>query len=106
MVNERTSLWRRRRYTEVGGDRLDDRPPIVADQADAVVRRVALVRALQALAPRQRAVVVLRYFEDMTEPQVAEALGCSIGTVKSQAHAALARLRELAPELLAEEVQA
>jgi RNA polymerase sigma-70 factor (sigma-E family) len=106
MVNERTSLWRRRRYTEVGGDSLVDRPPIVADQADSVVRRVALARALRSLPARQRAVVVLRYFEDMTEPQVAEALGCSIGTVKSQAHVALARLRALAPELLAEEVEA
>jgi RNA polymerase sigma-70 factor (sigma-E family) len=104
MVNERTSWWRRRRYTEIGGDSLVARAPAVADETDSVVRRVALERALRSLPPRQRAVVVLRYFEDMTESQVAEALGCSVGTVKSQTHVALARLRTLASELLAEEV--
>ncbi|MEV0159725.1 sigma-70 family RNA polymerase sigma factor [Nonomuraea fuscirosea] len=51
------------------------------------------------LPPRQRAVIVLRYYEDRTERETAELMNCSIGTVKSQAHQALARLRTLAPEL-------
>ncbi len=55
--------------------------------------------ALMRLAPRQRAVVVLRYYEDLTERQTAEALGISVGTVKSHARDALARLRELVPDL-------
>ncbi len=50
------------------------------------------------LAPGQRAVVVLRYFDDLTEVQTAAALGISVGTVKSQARDALARLRVLLPE--------
>ncbi|HEX3931538.1 MAG TPA: sigma factor-like helix-turn-helix DNA-binding protein [Nocardioides sp.] len=50
-------------------------------------------------APRQRAVIVLRYFEDLTEVQTGEALGISVGTVKSQSRDALARLRAVVPDL-------
>jgi len=104
MVNERTSRWRRRRYTEVSADAATAKgAAAVADDSETVVRRIALARALATLPARQRAVVVLRYFEDLTEAQTAETLGCSVGTVKSQAHDALARLRALAPELLSEE---
>jgi RNA polymerase sigma-70 factor (sigma-E family) len=56
--------------------------------------RAELTAALGALAPRQRAVVVLRYFLDLSEVETAKALGCSVGTVKSTAAKALARLRE------------
>ena len=52
-----------------------------------------LWRAVSTLPPRQRAVLVLRYYEDLSEPQIADALGCRLGTVKSQASAALASLR-------------
>jgi RNA polymerase sigma-70 factor (sigma-E family) len=58
-----------------------------------VVQRLTLWEAVQGLPVRQRAVVVLRYYEDLTEVQIAEVLGCSRGTVKSQASDALATLR-------------
>ena len=60
---------------------------------DAVAERDAVWTAVQALPVRQRAVIVLRYYEDLSEEQIAAALGCSRGTVKSQASAALANLR-------------
>jgi RNA polymerase sigma-70 factor (sigma-E family) len=66
------------------------------DPAGLVARRDLLVRSLAALPPRQRAVLVLRYWEDLPETEVAATLGCSVGTVKSQASRGLARLRELA----------
>jgi RNA polymerase sigma-70 factor (sigma-E family) len=104
MVNERISRWRRRRYAvEVppGAESL-----VVSagpDIADAVVRRATLLTALAQLPPRQRAVVVLRFFDDLSEAQTADVLGCSVGTVKSQAHLALAKLRALAPTLLSDQ---
>jgi RNA polymerase sigma factor (sigma-70 family) len=55
--------------------------------------------ALQRLTPKQRAVLVLRYFEDLPEAQVAELMDCSVGTVRSQVHRAMAKLRAVAPEL-------
>lgn len=71
----------------------DDLPeiPYVADPST----RPALIDALKQLAPRQRAVVVLRFYEDLSVAQVAHALGCSEGTVKSQTSAALGKLRIL-----------
>jgi RNA polymerase sigma-70 factor (sigma-E family) len=80
-----------------------DGAPAVADRParDLLVRvetRAELLDALARLTPRQRAVLVLRYFNDLTEPQTAEVLGCSPGTVKSNTSRGLARLREaLAP---------
>jgi RNA polymerase sigma-70 factor (sigma-E family) len=64
-----------------------------------VDRRLMLDQALGALTPRQRATVVLRFYDDLTERDTAEALGVSVGTVKSQTHLALRRLREAAPDL-------
>lgn len=66
---------------------------------DEVPLRVVFARALARLTPKQRAVLVLRFFEDQTEARTAQVLGVSIGTVKSQTVVALRRLRELAPEL-------
>ncbi len=103
MVHEHISSWRRRRHlVEVPvpphlGPELSGSAP---EETNGVVGRLALQRALDRLSPRQRAVIVLRFFDDCTEAQAAAALGCSIGTVKSQTHDALARLRALAPELL------
>jgi RNA polymerase sigma-70 factor (sigma-E family) len=72
-------------------------PPEVAaaSETHAVELRGALIEQLRRLGPRQRAVLVLRYWEDRSEAEIARALGCSVGTVKSQAARGLARLREL-----------
>ena len=64
-----------------------------AGHAEAVEQREWLWAALQQLPPRQRAAIVLRYYEDLTEAQTAEAMGCAVGTVKSQVHTGLATLR-------------
>jgi RNA polymerase sigma-70 factor (sigma-E family) len=87
--------WRTRaRRPEVTLGRHDTTVP---DVADAYARRDLVVNALAQLAPRQRAAVVLRYFDDLSEAETAAALGCSVGTVKSQTSRAIARLRELIP---------
>jgi RNA polymerase sigma-70 factor (sigma-E family) len=69
--------------------------PAVADGTSQVDLRDALVRLLVQLPPRQRAVIVARYWEQLTEAESAEVLGCSVGTVKSAASRGLRRLREL-----------
>jgi RNA polymerase sigma factor (sigma-70 family) len=68
---------------------------VADDQADVVVERDFLVRALAGLPPRQRTVLVLRYYSDLSEAEIASVLRCSVGTVKSQASRGLARLREV-----------
>jgi RNA polymerase sigma-70 factor (sigma-E family) len=96
MVNQYIS-WRRRR---VAGEVSIAEPPERAHSPeDSTVLRIVLHQALMRLTPKQRAVLVLRFYEDRTERNVADLLGCSVGTVKSQTHHALARLRALAPEL-------
>jgi RNA polymerase sigma-70 factor (sigma-E family) len=67
--------------------------PVVPDRTSEIADRDYLLRALAALPPRQRAVLVLRYFDDLSEVETAGVLGCSLGTVKSQAARGLARLR-------------
>ena len=67
--------------------------PVVADRSGQIADRDYLLRALAGLPPRQRAVLVLRYFDDLSEAETAQMLGCSLGTVKSQAARGLARLR-------------
>ncbi|WJV49520.1 SigE family RNA polymerase sigma factor [Streptomyces flavofungini] len=76
-------------------------PPERADDGGegAAELRVVMRGALARLTPRQRSVLVLRYFEDLPEADVARILGCSVGTVRSTTHRSLARLRTLAPEL-------
>ncbi len=70
--------------------------PAVPDRTTEVENRDYLLRALAGLPPRQRTVLVLRYFDDLSEIETAQLLGCSVGTVKSQAARGLARLRAAA----------
>ena len=105
VINENNSRFRRRRVTE----RLVDAVPEPSGQraasaGDALGASEALLKALRRLGPRQRAVVVLRFWMDMSEAETAAALDCSVGTVKSQASRALAALRGSA-ELMEGELQ-
>lgn len=94
MYNEQVTRWRRRRRESVVAQ-----PPDLPAAGPDVDLRVTLERALLALPPRKRAVLVLRYYEDLPERDIAQIMGCSVGTVRSQTHRAIARLRELAPDL-------
>ena len=90
VFRDHVSWWRRRRETAADLTlHLVDRPAVSPDPE----QRQVLLDALAALPRGQRAVVVLRYYDDLTEAQAAEVLGVSVGTVKSQAHAALRSLR-------------
>ena len=95
LVNEHRSTWRRAsRRLEV----LSEAPPETGQEHAAYDgEREVVWRFVQALPPRQRAVVVLRYYEDLSEAEIADLLGISTGTVKSQASRALAALRERLP---------
>ena len=99
VVNEVVSL-RRRRWTH---DVMSDRPGELAEAGSnpgpeqAVVDTHAVWEALATLTPRQRAVLVLRYYEDMSEAEIAAILDIAPGTVKAHAHAALVALRAKVP---------
>ena len=71
----------------------------MGDPAVESALRLSVATALRKLTAKQRAILVMRYFEDRSETEVAEILGCSIGTVRSQTYRTLARLRVLCPEL-------
>jgi RNA polymerase sigma-70 factor (sigma-E family) len=93
IARDNISWWRRRR--DVPTDTFRDAGASAEPEIALVVRR-----ALARLTPGQRAVLVLRHFEDLTERETADVLGISVGTVKSQNAAGLDRLRTGAPELL------
>ncbi|HEY7431069.1 MAG TPA: SigE family RNA polymerase sigma factor [Streptosporangiaceae bacterium] len=97
VINENRNRFRKQRVPEHLTDRVPERGG--TDETGGHDDRSALMAALRKLGPRQRAVVVLRYWLDMTEAETAATLGCSVGTVKSQASRALLRLRQRA-ELL------
>ncbi len=92
------AIDRRRALKRRAEQRLEacDYGPPVDDRTGEVANRDLLARSLAALPPRQRAVLVLRYWGDLSEAEIAATLGCTSGTVKSQASRGLARLRELA----------
>jgi RNA polymerase sigma-70 factor (sigma-E family) len=92
LVNAYASWWRRKWNGERPTAELPEPPPGGHPQT-RVDDRDQVWQALRRLPKRQRAVLVLRYFEDLSEVEIAEALGCSVGTVKSQASRALAKLR-------------
>src|SRR5215471_5290830 len=96
IANASTDRWRRLARRPEEALLADGAGPGVPDHTAEVVDRDYLLRALAGLPPRQRAVLVLRYFDDLPEAEIAEMLGCSLGTVKSHAARALSRLREAA----------
>jgi RNA polymerase sigma-70 factor (sigma-E family) len=95
LYRDHVSLWRRRR--EIPVPQVHDTR--VSSDDDDTERQLMVRAALARLSARQRAVLVLRYFDDMTEQQTADVLGVSIGTVKSHASVGLGRLRQTSPEL-------
>jgi RNA polymerase sigma-70 factor (sigma-E family) len=87
--------WRRRRsWHEQPRDDVPDTPDPGRGTGEDVTTRAWVWAALQQLPPRQRVAVVLRYYEDLTEAQTAAAMGCAVGTVKSQVAQAIKKLRE------------
>ncbi|MEW2384198.1 SigE family RNA polymerase sigma factor [Micromonospora sp. NPDC047707] len=98
MYREQVSWWRRlRRRREIALTGADE--AVQQDPSGGTDVRLAMRAALRHLPPAQRTVVVLRYYEDLTETQVAEALGCTVGTVRSRTHRAVSRLRQLLPDV-------
>jgi RNA polymerase sigma-70 factor (sigma-E family) len=91
MVNINISQWRRRKLEEYPSDEL---PEVITHEAVSCgdVQEL-LEQALEELPERMRAAIVLRYYEDMTEPEIARTLGISVGTVKSTVSRAMAKLR-------------
>ncbi|KOG30198.1 SigE family RNA polymerase sigma factor [Streptomyces resistomycificus] len=100
LLNTRTSQWRKRKVDEFACDELPEPEPVAAgdDPAEQQALHDAMWRAIMKLPARQRAMVVLRYYEDLSEVQTAEVLGVSVGTVKSAVSRALGKLRD-DPEL-------
>ena len=101
VIHENSKRFRKQRVSE---DLRAAVPECGTGADDSLADRSALRDALSRLGPRQRAVVVLRFWMDMSEAETAAALGCSLGTVKSQASRALAALRGSA-ELMEGELQ-
>jgi RNA polymerase sigma-70 factor (sigma-E family) len=101
VLNAHLSWWRRGWRSEQSVAVLPERPE--PDLTGGVDERDAMWAALAALPPRQRAVLVLRYYEDLPEAEIARVLDVAPGTVKSQAAKGLARLRTLVPEPVREE---
>jgi len=93
LLNEARGRWRRRAREMPVSRFPEEREPVAPDATDEITRRAGLLQALLALPLRQRATVILRYLEGMSERETAAVLGCSEGTVKSQSARALGTLR-------------
>jgi RNA polymerase sigma-70 factor (sigma-E family) len=96
MVNLSTSRWRRHRVRTVTVAAVPEHSR--ADDADDVSDRDEIWQALATVPPRMRAVLVLRFYEDLSEADTAAVLGCAVGTVKSQTARGLVKLRNALPE--------
>ncbi|MGY9066988.1 SigE family RNA polymerase sigma factor [Streptomyces sp. CAS3] len=92
MLNTRTEWWRTRKLDEVPTELLPDVP--VEDVTEQHADRTLLMGVLQGLTPKQRTVVILRHWDQMSTEETAAALGMAVGTVKSTLHRALTRIRE------------
>lgn len=104
LYREHVSWWRRRRVAEVLAAELPEpRRSATPDFVDVLAQADSVRVAMLQLPPRQRAVLVLRYFEDRSEGEVAAMLGCSVGTVRSHNARGLSRLRRVVPDMLAAE---
>jgi RNA polymerase sigma-70 factor (sigma-E family) len=95
LANGAANRWRSRSRRVAEVPLTDAAPPAVRGPEQSVADHDLVVRALAALPPRMRAVLVLRYFDDLSEVDTAAALRCGVGTVKSQTSRGLTRLREL-----------
>ena len=93
LMNLRTDRWRRRRKEALSADGSLPDLPVGADEHSRAEDRDLLVRLLRDLPARERQVVVLRHYDDLSEREVAETLGVSLGTVKSSASRGLATMR-------------
>ncbi|MFS8203289.1 SigE family RNA polymerase sigma factor (plasmid) [Streptomyces sp. CWNU-52B] len=99
LLNTRTSQWRKRKVDEFACEELPEpQAPPAGDPSEQQALHDAMWRAIMKLPARQRAMVVLRYYEDLSEAQTAAVLDVSVGTVKSAVSRALGKLRE-DPEL-------
>jgi RNA polymerase sigma-70 factor (sigma-E family) len=96
LINEARGRWRRREREMPVSRFTEAHEPAAPDAADEITRRAGLLQALLALPLRQRATIILRYLEGMSERETAAVLGCSEGTVKSQSARALGTLRSFA----------
>ena len=100
MYHLQVSWWRRNRVPEsITEDAVEPRPNGGPGEATGATNRMTIHGALPKLSPKQRQVLIYRYFEDRTEVETAELLGIAVGTVKSQTAKALMKLRDVAPEL-------
>ncbi|HUY46427.1 MAG TPA: SigE family RNA polymerase sigma factor [Streptosporangiaceae bacterium] len=93
LINTCNRRFRRHRVAEHAREPRELPDSVIADPSDVIGERSVLLAALRELPARQRAIVVLRYWDDLSDAQVAATLGCSAGTVRSQASRALAKLR-------------
>ena len=100
LVSQAASWWRRRSSHESPLQLLDE--PFWGGRVEDVPEHERVWRAVLSLPPRQRAVTVLRYYEDLTEAEIAESLAMAPGTVKSHSHAARRRLADLLGETVAD----
>ena len=100
LYRDAVASWRHRPPGEVGRDRQPlGVDPAEADDDDDAERRAEIRLALDTLTPRQRAVVVLRWFEERPEGETAQVLGCSVAAVRADAESAVARLRDALPRV-------